>query len=78
MTAQITVQASPAFCLNVIGDNLSPPAMGIEASLYIIDHLFDAAACTLAGFMFQKVHNNLSNLKTTNKNLSSNNNHFKS
>ncbi|MBK8564703.1 MAG: hypothetical protein IPN76_15555 [Saprospiraceae bacterium] len=69
-TAQLNVQATPNICWAVVDKALGPSITGVEAGLFFLDHLVDAAACTLVGFMFQKVHKNFMALTTTNKQLS--------
>lgn len=63
LIAQTSAQATPTIDLMV--DNAAgTPFTAAKAGLFIIDHLLDTAACTLAGFMFQKASKNLFPRKT--------------
>ncbi len=51
---------------------------GTQIGLSLLDHLMDAAACTLVGFAIPKVCKYLFSLNFTNKNNSSTQNHYQS
>ncbi len=61
-----------------IDDALGTPITSVKIGLFLLDHLIDAAACTLVGFAIPKVCNYLFSLTITNKNNSSTQNHYQS